>query len=293
MPIFKQAIFYSTIAAFSFYLVEWSFYLSKASPISITSAWRQIEVLLLSPLIAIMIMLLGGLILFGIFTVSPLKKIRPYSILILPSLLITAAIFLAIENFSYIILGFYSGDFTDFRRYFYVLGLIFILFKVFSYLKKTLTHSGHNNPKLWKILAGSLSLLLILCAVKSTQTSKAEIEVSASVKSLPNIIIFATDGLRAENMSAYGSVNKTTPFIETLLSESLVFEIHFANNSKTTGSVLSMLAGKYPTTTRVIFRPDIFSGKHVYQHLPGLLRKIGYYNGDFRLQVCYPGLFCD
>ena len=40
------------------------------------------------------------------------------------------------------------------------------------------------------------------------------------------------------------------------------------------------MSTKHPTTTRVIFRPDIFTRIHSFQHLPGYLRQFGYINGD-------------
>jgi arylsulfatase A-like enzyme len=111
-----------------------------------------------------------------------------------------------------------------------------------------------------------------------------EAPVGGVAKQYPNVLLFCSDGINARRMSAYGYTRPTTPFIEKLAERSLVFENHFTNSAKTTGSVGSLLSGKLPTTTRVVFRPDVFTGIHIYQHLPGILRRYGFRNGDFSVR---------
>ena len=101
---------------------------------------------------------------------------------------------------------------------------------------------------------------------------------------MPNILILSTDGLNASNMSAYGYHRNTTPFIKSLISQSLVVENHFSNNTKSTGSIGALFSGKLPTKTRVIFPPDIFRGIDIYQHMPAILKKLGYRNADISLR---------
>lgn len=58
----------------------------------------------------------------------------------------------------------------------------------------------------------------------------------------------------------------------------------FPNAGRTTGSIGAILTGKLPTVTKVIYPPDIFMGKHSVQHLPGLLRRLGYTTGTICLK---------
>ncbi len=44
------------------------------------------------------------------------------------------------------------------------------------------------------------------------------------------------------------------------------------------------MSGKLPSHTTVIYPPDIFTGVHVYQHLPGILRKLGYRNAHISVR---------
>ena len=64
----------------------------------------------------------------------------------------------------------------------------------------------------------------------------------------------------------------------------MVAENHYTNASDTGGSVISMLSGKLPTSTRVVYPPDVLRGSDSYQHLPGLLKKLGYYGADISMR---------
>jgi arylsulfatase A-like enzyme len=48
--------------------------------------------------------------------------------------------------------------------------------------------------------------------------------------------------------------------------------------------VISLLTGKLPTTTRVIYPPDALRGSDSFQHLPGILKRLGYYNADISMR---------
>ena len=75
------------------------------------------------------------------------------------------------------------------------------------------------------------------------------------------------------------------PRFLTLLKVSCLFlKITSLTQGKTTGSVGSLLSGKYPASTRVIYRPDIFTGVDSYEHLPGILKQYGYTNADFSVR---------
>jgi arylsulfatase A-like enzyme len=89
--------------------------------------------------------------------------------------------------------------------------------------------------------------------------------------------VLGADGLSADHVSAYGYERDTTPFLRTLLAEALVVENAFANAGNTGGSITAMLTGKLPTQTRMIYPPDILRGRDAYEHLPGILKKLGYH----------------
>jgi arylsulfatase A-like enzyme len=45
-----------------------------------------------------------------------------------------------------------------------------------------------------------------------------------------------------------------------------------------------MLTGKLPTQTRVIYPPDVLRGNDSFEHLPGILKRLGYYTVDISIR---------
>jgi arylsulfatase A-like enzyme len=82
--------------------------------------------------------------------------------------------------------------------------------------------------------------------------------------------------VNATHMSVYGYERETTPNLEILGENALFVENAFSNAGKTGGSLTSLLTGKPSTETRVIFPPDILVGEDAYEHLPGMLKELGY-----------------
>ncbi len=93
----------------------------------------------------------------------------------------------------------------------------------------------------------------------------------------PNIILLGIDGVNAANMSVYGYEKETTPNITRLAKNALIIENAFSNAGRTGGSLTSLLTGKDPITTKVIYPPDILMGQDAYQLIPGILKQAGYH----------------
>ena len=64
----------------------------------------------------------------------------------------------------------------------------------------------------------------------------------------PNILLFSMDSQRASNLGAYGYEKHTTPHLDALASEGLVFEQHIAPSPWCMASYASMHTGKYPSS---------------------------------------------
>ncbi len=97
----------------------------------------------------------------------------------------------------------------------------------------------------------------------------------------PNIIIFSSDGLDTGRMSVYGATRDTTPYLREFAQSAVVFTRAYCNAYNTLGSIVSILTGKSPLTTGVIAQPDILTGKDSFEHLPAILKRLGYYCADF------------
>ena len=61
-----------------------------------------------------------------------------------------------------------------------------------------------------------------------------------------NLIFFVMESTRAKNLSCYGYKRKTTPYLNTLLSNSIFFKNAIVNNPKTSKTMASLILGVYP-----------------------------------------------
>ena len=92
----------------------------------------------------------------------------------------------------------------------------------------------------------------------------------------PNILIFGVDSLRAEHLSCYGSRRLTSPRIDRLASQGVLFENTFSPHIPTTSAFTSMLSGLDVFSSQVValmhqgpIRPEVTM-------LSELLRDQGY-----------------
>ncbi|MFC5650246.1 sulfatase [Paenibacillus solisilvae] len=92
----------------------------------------------------------------------------------------------------------------------------------------------------------------------------------------PNVIIFGIDSLRRDHMSAYGYKHLTTPFLDKVASDGVLFEQHFSPSIPTTPAYASMLTGMDVFGTDVVaLRHEGPLGGHV-QTLAEVLGENGY-----------------
>lgn len=69
---------------------------------------------------------------------------------------------------------------------------------------------------------------------------------SSGPPSLPNLILISIDTLRADHLSAYGYERLTSPSIDALAAESVLFENAFSQSPKTASSHMTIMTGLYP-----------------------------------------------
>jgi hypothetical protein len=220
----------------------------------------------------------------------------------LPAFILAAIIFLMIENLTYTVLKFNVGNFNGLTRFLYAAIFVLLCLGVHGFLVRWCDLSFWDTKAsiIYKITGALVILSTFIALYKLSPESRA---ISSSLDSVispkarlnlspqdykdrnfPNILILSTDGLNASHMSAYGYHRKTTPFIDMILPECLLVENHFANCATSTGSIGSLLSGKLPIQTKVIYPPDIFRGRDSYEHLPGILKKLGYRNADISIR---------
>jgi arylsulfatase len=95
----------------------------------------------------------------------------------------------------------------------------------------------------------------------------------------PNIVIMLADALRAGHLGAYGYPGGTSPFIDSLAADGLVFERHHSETSWTKPSVASLFTGMHQSEHGVRTAEDLLSAE-----LPTLaeeMTRAGYNTGAF------------
>ncbi|WP_308634173.1 sulfatase family protein [Paenibacillus silvisoli] len=92
----------------------------------------------------------------------------------------------------------------------------------------------------------------------------------------PNLLFFGIDSLRRDHMSGYGYSKLTTPYLDKLASQGVLFEQHFSPSIPTTPAYASMLTGMDVFGTDVVaLRHEGPLGGHV-QTLAEVLEANGY-----------------
>ena len=271
-------------AAFFYVLMEWTFFATKPSFMSTLGAGERIRILLFAPLplVAASVALCAALGLGE--RIAPRARgalVRAGALG--PGFLLAAALLLLLDNFTYSLFRAGVQTAEGFWRFGYlaVFGLLWVRGWRWALggLRGTLA-GGHAGTA---AMVGALALVALWGGLAATGFDRARPgqEAAAAAARRPNVLLLASDGLSAEFMSLYGSARDTTPFLRTFAEgRALVCENAGANSLNSSSSIASMLAGKWPTTLRLYYPPEILTGKHAYEHLPGLLRQQGYENVD-------------
>ncbi len=128
------------------------------------------------------------------------------------------------------------------------------------------------------LLLALLTLMLILLGVMHLSTTGFFILQGDFVCENCNLLIFTVDTLRADHSSSYGYFQKTTPIIDSLSSEGVMFMNAFSQIPHTPPSHWSIFTGLYPYKHGKFFPHD--NGSRVTT-LSDILRKNGYLTAAF------------
>ena len=283
------------LAAYLYVFSEWLFAITKPSFMDDWGLLSQFAIFL-----TISALLTGCLFLclLPLVILSFVPLLKQYTGLLialggwLPALIFAALILMMTDNFTYTVFTFGIVWTDGWKRAVYGVGFILVMVLCYWRILKMLGGLSHR-PKMWgfsprlifSLLAG---LLLFSAAIltfhNQTKAPALSFASAAGAKLRPHILFVTSDAVEANHMSAYGYGRETTPRIQELLQSALVAENAFANSAKTSGSVISIYTGKYPSETRVFFPPDALKGHDRYEHLPGILRSQGYRT----VQIAFP-----
>jgi arylsulfatase A-like enzyme len=135
--------------------------------------------------------------------------------------------------------------------------------------------SGPTTRRLL-LLAGTGTLLTAVIGKMAPRTSKRPTRAVNPKPAGPNVLMVTFDALTAEDMSCYGYPLPTTPHIDALSQSSSVFSNYYTSATFTTPCIVSMLTGRYPSSTHVYHYGGRLQGAAATKTLPNALRAAGY-----------------
>ena len=291
-----------TLSAVYFYVfMEWIFFVTKPSFMSSLPLSESLLVLAVSPG-PVLVALLAPLVLYWMagaslrcgfalarFQVPGLFRTLWVAVsLVFPSGVLALAAFLMIDNFTLTVLGWgiRHVETTGLPGYQALLASIAVAVYFPTWQAERAISRRRLGRRLGFACAALVSVTLVGTVYLGTRNISGATPVGPHPKSgpLPNILLIVGDGVEAEHMSLYGYDRDTTPHLRKLAERSLLCENNFPNAGPSAASVSSILTGKLPTETRLIFPPDILTGKDAYQHLPAILKTLGYHSTNIGLR---------
>lgn len=272
---YTQSITQTLIYTYLYAFLEWLFFVTKPSFLTIRPWSERIVALLVGvwPLLvpALVAALAVCALAWVVGKTGKWPELRRYMLKFVPALVIAAIGLMLVDNFTYTVF-----KWGIVKTSLHTAPLYWLLFAgIFAWAVRSKAVQIRLKP----MAVGVLLLLLVLPLAWSATSGTLEHESYAVTRSgmvRPNIIMFASDGVSADHTSAYGYGRETTPNLDVRLDNALVAENTFTNVAMTTGSLTSMMTGKYGATTKVFYPPQTLQGVDAYEHLPRILRKLGY-----------------
>lgn len=272
--------------------MEWLFYATKPSFMNFMPFGTKLGILLLPGL------LFGGVslpVLLALLAASFIPPLARFWKLFLgigaavPAAFLSATALMLVDNFTYTVLkfgivdaqGVWRGVYGLLLAAFFVLAMRWVI-RALAGTPKRRMDSGLKA----KVYASAALLLLSIPLGGGLYLSARAVDAvmaTGAPARQPNILLIGTDGLDADKTSIYGSQAESidnTPFMRTFAGQSLLAENNFPNANITSGSLVSIFTSKLPTQTRMLYPPDVLRGSDAFQHLPGILKKAGYYNAE-------------
>lgn len=102
----------------------------------------------------------------------------------------------------------------------------------------------------------------------------------------PNVILLILDTVRAANLSVYGYARPTTPTLERLGAEGVIFESAMTTAPWTAPSHATLLTGRYPFFTGISYEQQMTDSLYT---LTEVLRSGGYATGAFMGNAVFAG----
>jgi hypothetical protein len=270
------------LAAYLLVFSEWLFAVTKPSFLNALTFAQQLRVFLAAAALvtALVILCLSPLAILGV-----LPRVKPYVHRLiqtggfLPAALFAILILLMVDNFTYTLWGVGILSSEGWHRALYGAGFV-LLVGVCYWRVLDATHSLGRRIRAWRLspagVFGVLAGIVLVLVFPIWPDASSPAIAGADAERRPHVVMITADGVDANHTSLYGYARDTTPRLRQLAESALVAENAFTNSESTTGSLVSMYTGKSPARTRLFAVPDVLRGRDAHEHLPGILRSMGY-----------------
>jgi hypothetical protein len=268
-------------AVLVFMFAEWLFVITKPSPTSGLAFLTQLKVLVespwrwLLPIAAVQTMLSA---------MSALAYPRVRALAVLPGAVVLGVLLLLlIDNFTYTLFGFGILTATQISRVAYGTLLVLLVAWVAGKLSRAAAaaaaarHAAFLTMVTFVLTAVSLAASMRqMLPGPDLSAPPSAAQAGRAAQERPNILFLGIDGVDAALLSAYGAARPTTPFLARERDSMLFFENAFSNSTRTHGSLVTLLTGRLPFTTRVTFPPTVLTGEDTRRSLVAILKANGY-----------------
>ena len=281
-----RALFIQTLlAAYAYAFMEWVFYATKSSFMDAIPFGKKLELFLLTGLIiaALGLAPVALLRILGLIP-GPTRRWQVFQILaaLVPALVLAAMSLLLIDNFTYTVFNFGIVTSQGALRagYAVLAAILWILWFRQMLISANIRTPVHAKPQpaAFRLRRPELSaanfglgigaalavLSFAVGLIRLFTSSEIAGEKAAAAQRQPHVILLAGEGLDDKWMSLYGYPRDTTPNLRQLAATGLLAENNFTNAAHTTGSEFSLLTGKYPAETRLLYSPNILQGHDAY-----------------------------
>ena len=154
-------------------------------------------------------------------------------------------------------------------------------------LVKKLSRQGRPFAPLREALSGSLvyigllGALLLVAWWGKTEPPLSSVDPTAQTKvaGRPNVLLIVVDTMRADRLGCYGYPENTSPTLDAMAAEGIVFRHAVAQASWTRPSIATILTGLYPSTHQAISKVSILPEAVVT--LAEAFHQEGYYTAGF------------
>jgi hypothetical protein len=251
------------------------FYASASTPVATASKLEWLDIISLSLVIPALVALLVHITFFCIALVfKPVAAIAPGLRRGIAIVLLSCLALLLLENWVYSVftIGLKTGEST-------ITKLLFLAGAIYIGMQFTggLLWLAHRLKPIIYIPIIVTASIAFAASWEIPDKQVSDTSSTTATTAVPvNILLISSDGIDASALSIYGNSSQTTPFLDSIASELMVFENAYSNSGNTTGGITALLTGLSPLVTKVVYPPDILKNEKSLHNLPSLLSRTRY-----------------